>query len=134
MNLDWDTVAYAVTWGVIYVAIPFWFIVAPGFPGRFKIIPRRTIGSGVLLSTLIMWPLMFGHRVAVEVPYNMARTNDPMYDGVGLNAAMLMMGWFLALIFEVPHIFTRLLLNWIYRTSKGEPGAAPDETAVHTNP
>jgi len=76
-----------------------------------------------------MWPLMLAHRIAIEVPYNMARTDDPMYDGVGGNAAILLMGWLIALIFQLPHVVIRLIADLIAKKkSKGEQdgGGQPD--------
>ncbi|MFT5906383.1 MAG: hypothetical protein ACI9E1_001991 [Cryomorphaceae bacterium] len=46
-----------------------------------------------------MWPIMLLYRANIEVPYNMAITEDPMYDGVGGNAMLLIFGWLVALIF-----------------------------------
>lgn len=43
----------------------------------------------------------------------MARTDDPMYDGVGGNAVILVFGWLLAFIFQIPHIVIRLLVDLI---------------------
>lgn len=119
-----DTVIYTISWLIIYAGIPSWFILAPVFSKRCSFISTRTVGKGVLLSTLIMWPLMLGHRIAIEVPYNMARTDDPMYDGVGGNAAILMFGWLMALIFQVPHVVLRLLIGFLAkRQRKGEQDA-----------
>jgi hypothetical protein len=106
-----DTLAYHATWAAVYVAVPFWFIVGRRIWSSSSSVTPRSVGRGILLSTLIMWPLMILHRTSIEVPYIMARTIDPMYDGVGGNAAILVMGWCMALVFQLPHITLRLLLD-----------------------
>ena len=120
-----DTAIYMISGLFIYAGVPFWFILAPVFSKRFSFIPVRSIGSGILLSTLAMWPLMLVHRIAIEVPYNMARTDDPAYDGVGGNAAILLMGWLSALIFQLPHVAIRLVAE---KRSKGEQGGGGQAT------
>ena len=112
--MPWDTLTYYTTGMVVYVLVPFWFIVVSGIRSASKVVVRRSIGRGMLLSTLLMWLLMLLHRTSVEVPYIMERTTDPMYDGVGGNAAILLMGWFIALVFELPHIALRLLVEFFY--------------------
>ncbi len=111
--IETDTIIYAVSWVFIYIGIPFWFIVAPVLSKKYKFIPNRKLGQGILTCTLIMWPIMLMHRTNIEVPYNMARTEDPMYDGVGGNAVLLIFGWLMALIFQVPHILLRLLIDYV---------------------
>ena len=119
-----DTIVYTISSLIIYVGIPFWFILAPILSKRYSFIPARKVAKGILLSTLIMWPLMLGHRISIEVPYNMARTDDPMYDGVGGNAAILMVGWLVALILQMPHVALRLIIDLIAKKNrKGEQGA-----------
>lgn len=130
LAMQWDTITYHSTWLVVHAVIPFWFIVISGLRLESKFVTRRTIVRGILLSTLIMWPLMVLHRVSVEVPYIMARTTDPMYDGVGGNAATLMMGWLLALILEIPHIILRLLLELYFRHRRPPPSTSPSTDIV----
>ena len=128
--MQWDTITYHTTWLVVHAAIPFWFIVVSGLRLESRLVTRRTISRGILLSTLIMWPLMVLHRVSVEVPYIMARTTDPMYDGVGGNAATLLMGWLLALILEIPHIILRLLIELFSRLRRPSPSTSPSTNIV----
>ena len=125
-----DSIIYTISWLTVYVGIPFWFILAPVFSGRFSFIPARKIGTGILLSTLIMWPLMLGHRISIEVPYNMARTDDPMYDGVGGNAAILMTGWLLALIFQLPHVVLRLIVDLVAKKKRNGESDGAGQTAT----
>ena len=120
MYIETDTIIYAVSWIIIYAGLPFWFILAPVFSSRFKFIPIRKLRRGILLATLIMWPIMLLHRMSIEVPYSMARTEDPMYDGTGGTGVLLLFGWFVALVFQVPHILLRLLADHLkVRRNKG---------------
>lgn len=130
-----DTVIYTISWLFIYAGVPFWFILSPVLSTKYSFIRSRSIGKGILLSTIAMWPLMLVHRISIEVPYNMARTDDPMYDGVGGNAAILVMGWLVALIFQLPHIALRVIVDLITKKkSKGEqdgggqPATRPEST------
>ncbi len=103
---------------IVYAGIPFWFVFAPVFSKNVSFIPARKISNGILLSTFIMWPLMVVHRIGIELPYNLARTDDPGYDGVGGNVAILMMGWLLAILCQVPHIVLRLLVDLIIKSKR----------------
>jgi hypothetical protein len=131
--MPWDSIVYYFTGAITCIAVPFWFIFVSGLRLTSKWITRRSVGRGILLSTVIMWPLMLLVRVYVEVPYMMARTEDPMYDGMAGNAGLLILGWLFALVLQIPHIILRLLLD-LYQgrrndVNQGEPGASSEPSA-----
>jgi hypothetical protein len=78
---------------------------------RKKLPSERKWNRKILICTLLAWFLQMQYRTTVELPISMHRAElhgDTMYDGVGGNVAILLMGWFWPLILC---FFVRLLFK-----------------------
>lgn len=58
-----DTVIRAISISLIYVVLPFSFILVPVFSKSYPFIPHRSVFKGIVISTITMWSLMFAHRI-----------------------------------------------------------------------
>ncbi len=113
-----ETIIFYFTSALVYILVPFWFIVTPLFANRCKWLIYRNIKRSLWVTVLLMWPLMIAHRALIEVPYNMMLTDDPMYDGVGGNGVVLLFGWAIAVICSLPHWLVRVLFGKSRKRSK----------------
>ncbi|MCC9656736.1 hypothetical protein [Rhodopirellula halodulae] len=85
-------------WGMTasLFVIPALFIFTPATPPH-----KRSLGLRIPLAILASWFATLEFRMQFNLPAlrELARQRDDyMYDGVGMNAALLVMGWLLPLI------------------------------------
>jgi hypothetical protein len=88
-------------------------------PALFVLYPathsaRRRLGVRVVTAVLAAWYLQLVFRMSLNLPAlrTMARIEDPTYDGVGLNAALFVMGWVPPFIVSL--VMVLLLQIWIW--------------------
>ena len=112
------TVICCLTWFGVYVAIPFGLIVVPVIASRWRFMAHFSVGKGILISTLLMWFLMEFLNVSVTIPRHTPIADDSMHDGTAVNAVIFMLGWLIALIFQLPHLMMRLLIEEILCSRK----------------
>ena len=91
--------------GVLFwLAIP--LALLPPIPTKWKWIWIRAA-----VITLVLWIVLMDFRIAYEVPWNRIvmdiEKRDPGYDGVGGNAALLLVGW----IFPFVQCFVTLCVS-----------------------
>lgn len=110
-------------WAIL-LGIPAITVLLPlAMPSWPKLI--RSTTRGVILATAIGWLLLIFYRIFVEVPLNMdiaQGRGDMMYDGVGGNAATVVLGWLFALLCSLPHAILRLAIQQIRKRKKTKQG------------
>ena len=116
---------------LLWIAIP--LALLPPIP-----ITRTWTWIRVLVITAVVWIALINFRIAFNVPWNRIvmdiEKRNPGYDGVGGNAALLLMGWIVPFIESVATLCVAgIVLKWIdarrKRTTEqvvdGKPPEAP---------
>ena len=111
-----------ITFFLVWLGIP---ILAFALPTQNK---RRNLTLRFFLSVLATWLGFIIHREMIGRPASFARADangNEMYDGVGMNAAILFMGWAPALMSTVPVFLIYLGASFIHKRMKKKQLAHP---------
>lgn len=118
---------------LVWIAIPLALI--PPVPKSW-----RWIGLRTLVITVLVWYVSIRYRIVFEVPWNpmVIHMQDPNsgYDGVGGNAALLLLGWIppffecLGTLIVCRYLLPWLMSLWRRLTAKNDRGKAN----AHGNP
>ena len=108
---------------LFWIAIP--LALLPPIPIKWKWIWIRTA-----VITLVVWIVLMDFRIAYEVPWNRIvmdiEKRDFGYDGVGGNAALLLVGWIFPFVQCVGTLcVTRIILIRIGRRRKPTTESGP---------
>lgn len=121
-------------WASIFL-VPAMFVFNPA-----KCLTHRSLAIRVPLAVLVSWWMILAFRIHFSLPAlrEMARQrNDYDYDGVGYNAALLVMGWILPLIVTVGMVVGTVMVEqsrWAFRKRNRSratgtpPGYSPEST------
>lgn len=96
--------------------LPAIFVFAPAGPSS-----KRNWGARIVLSVLTSWYAVIQFRMSFNLPAlrELAyRRDDYMYDGVGMNAALFIMGWIPPLVVTVIMVIVYLVLTWAAKTKE----------------
>ena len=94
-----------------------WFIVF-GVPVLILVYPRiprwpRSYGLRIAGAILAVWGLMLVHR-SISLPYLLAEADaagNTTYDGVGYNAALVVIGWAFGLVGCIPAMLIHSIIH-----------------------
>ena len=131
MTIETQNTLVTIGYWIIWVGLPALLILGPVVISTWPKAIRPTT-RGLLIAVVLGWPLLIAYRILVEVPVNMQMAElsaDNTYDGVGGNAAMIIMGGLVMLIFATPCAGLRYMIEFWKRrnpqqeASEGHPEA-----------
>jgi hypothetical protein len=114
--------------GLSIFAVPALFVLYPATHSA-----RRRFGLRVVTAVFTSWYLQLVFRFGLNLPAlrEIARIEDPTYDGIGTNAAILMMGWLPPLIVSLLSLLLLFLLHsFIWWRGRSAKLLVHDETSV----
>jgi hypothetical protein len=88
----------------------------------------RNLGIRFIVGVLGTWFGLLLHREFIGLPVAMARARadgELMYDGVGTNAALLVLGWIFGLISSTVALVAFFGLKYVRQKRQQKPSAQP---------